>query len=496
MGSSKKIFSGVFWSVITNIVNALYGFIMIPILISHFGKAEYGLIGLAQSVNAYMRLMDLGLTSTNVRFFSNWLAEGDNTKVKKLFSTCTAFYGCIGLINALVLICVLVFSDAIFNVTPEQDIILKKLFGILALSALISWFTSCYTQIIQATENVAWTQKRLLITKVLMVLVLIITILLDLSIPIYYFLTVLCNWLILPWVVRKVREVAPMVSFIPHFDKSVFKEILPYTINLFLFSIFQFSYNNLQPVFLGMRNTVETVSDYKVVMGIVGVCSSITSVFLNAMLPSSSKAIANKDQRAYDMIAYKGTKYIMIFLGFCVFGMITIDRDLLTLYVGDSFLYLIPCLNLILIALLSRHMNAIASLILGGTDLKPIVRMTAFSAISALLVSWFLIPMYGMLAVAFSVICFELLQGFFYYFYYFPRIMNIRSGYIFISIFIPITLAGIICYAIVSWIPSTTSLYLNVLFKGSSFALIYLMIMFFYVNKEDRTFLFRMLKRQ
>jgi len=317
-----------------------------------------------------------------------------------------------------------------------------------------------------------------------------------LSIPIYYFLTVLCNWLILPWVVRKVREVAPMVSFIPHFDKSVFKEILPYTINLFLFSIFQFSYNNLQPVFLGMRNTVETVSDYKVVMGIVGVCSSITSVFLNAMLPSSSKAIANKDQRAYDMIAYKGTKYIMIFLGFCVFGMITIDRDLLTLYVGDSFLYLIPCLNLILIALLSRHMNAIASLILGGTDLKPIVRMTAFSAISALLVSWFLIPMYGMLAVAFSVICFELLQGLFYYFYYFPRIMNIRSGYIFISIFIPVTLAGIICYAIVSWIPSTTSLYLNVLFKGSSFALIYLMIMFFYVNKEDRTFLFRMLKRQ
>ena len=496
MGSSKKIFEGVFWSVITNLVNALYGFILIPILISHFGKAEYGLIGLAQSVNAYMRLMDLGLASTNVRFFSNWMAGGDNTKVKKLFSTCTAFYGVVGLVNAVVLIVVLLFSDAIFNVTPEQDIILKRLFGILALSALISWFTSCYNQIIQATENVAWTQKRFLVTKLLMVFVLVITIWMDLSIPVYFFLTVLCSWLILPWVIRKVKQVAPIVSFIPHFDKDVFKEILPYTLNLFLFSIFQFSYNNLQPVFLGMRSTVESVTDYKVVMGIVGVCASVTSVFLNALLPSSSKAIASNDQKAYDMIAYKGTKYIMIFLGFCVFGMISINKDLLTLYVGESYLYLIPCLNIILLALLSRHQNAIASLILGGTNLKPIVRMTAFSAISALIVSWLFIPSYSVLAVAFSVVCFELLQGLFYYLYYFPRVMNIRSGYIFISFFVPVTIVGAICYFLVSFIPSTSSLWFNVICKGSAFTLIYLIIMYFFITKEDRAFLLGLIKRR
>ena len=58
MGSSKKIVSGVVWSTIVNIVNAVYGFIAVPILINHFGKAEYGLIGLAMSVNVYMNLMD------------------------------------------------------------------------------------------------------------------------------------------------------------------------------------------------------------------------------------------------------------------------------------------------------------------------------------------------------------------------------------------------------------------------------------------------------
>ena len=46
MGSSGKIVSGVVWSTVVNVVNAVYGFIAVPILINHFGKAEYGLIGL------------------------------------------------------------------------------------------------------------------------------------------------------------------------------------------------------------------------------------------------------------------------------------------------------------------------------------------------------------------------------------------------------------------------------------------------------------------
>ena len=45
MESEKKIVKGVVWSTLTNIVNALYGFISVPILINYFGKAEYGLIG-------------------------------------------------------------------------------------------------------------------------------------------------------------------------------------------------------------------------------------------------------------------------------------------------------------------------------------------------------------------------------------------------------------------------------------------------------------------
>ena len=76
MSSSNSIIKGVYWTTILNVVNAVYGFISVPLLINHFGKSEYGIIGLAMSVNVYMQLMDLGFNSTNVRFFSSWLTSG------------------------------------------------------------------------------------------------------------------------------------------------------------------------------------------------------------------------------------------------------------------------------------------------------------------------------------------------------------------------------------------------------------------------------------
>ena len=133
MGSSRKIATGVAWTVILNVVNGVYGFISVPLLIAYFGKSDYGLIGLAMSVNVYLRLMDLGFNSTNVRYFSNWLEKKDFHKVKRLFQTSLTFYGTIGLVNSLILLVVAFFSGSIFNVTPEQDIIVKHLFYILSI---------------------------------------------------------------------------------------------------------------------------------------------------------------------------------------------------------------------------------------------------------------------------------------------------------------------------------------------------------------------------
>lgn len=495
MGSSKKIVSGVVWSTIVNIVNAMYGFIAVPILISHFGKAEYGLIGLAMSVNVYMNLMDMGFSSTNVRFFASWLANGKHERLLKGFQTSLSFYGIIGLINTMVLLLVAYCSDSIFNVSQNQNIILKHLFYILAVSALCQWVSSCFDQIIRATENVAWIQKRTLVTKVLMILVLISTVYFNFSIELYFFMTCLAQLTIVPMSVSMIKKQISFISFVPKWDRQSFKEMLPYCLNIFSFSLFQFSFYNLRPVFLGIQGSVESVADYRILNGIIGIVTMLGGAFIGVLLPSTSKLVANNDKGAYNKVAYDGTKYISILICFCCFGMMSVGREVLTLYVGKAYLYLIPWFNLWLLCTLGTHNQAISSLILASDDVRAISYSSIAASVIGLILSWLLIPKYqiGGVCIAFAV--YMLVQMLFYYCFYWPMKMKINSLTVLFKCFLPFALLGAIIYMCMDCLVLDHSPLYGFLIKGTLFSVLYILVSLCFINKHDKHFFLGILKK-
>ena len=495
MGSSKKVVSGVAWSIIVNVVNAIYGFISVPILIRYFGKAEYGLIGLATSVNVYIQLMDLGFSSTNVRFFSVWLTKGLKEKVKKLFQTSLAFYGTIGIINALILLVVLAFSNSIFNVTPEQDQILKSLLAVLTVAAILNWVSSCFDQLVSATENVAWIKRRALIPKLLMIAILFGTVYFKLSILTYFILSTVSTFIELPLTINKIRKEAPYVSFLPKLDKETFKEILPYCLNIFSFGLFQFSFFNLRPVFLGIQGTPEAVADYRVLNGIASLVTMVGGVFMGALLPSSSKIVAQGNKDAYYRIAYQGTKYVSILYCFCSFGLMAIGSDLMTLYVGESYLYLLPWLNAWLFFTLGGHNKCISSLILSGADIRAITYMSAFSSIFGLVVCWFTIPSCQVGGTVIGLGVYIVCQALFFYTYYWPRKMGINSLRVLTNSFGPYVLLGAACYYLCKYLPHLSNHWGNVVYLGIVFSVVFLTVSYFTTDKEDKSFFMSLLKR-
>lgn len=473
MGSSNKIAKGVIWTTVANIINGLYGFISVPILIGYFGKSNYGLIGLAMSINVYLGLMDLGLSSTNVRFFSNWLTKGNHDKVNKLFQTSMSFYGLIGLINAVVLVFISFYTQALFHLDNEQDIIIKHLFYILAISAFISWFTSCFDQFIRANEYVGWTQKYALLPKFLQIIILIITVTVGLSIDWYYALTTFSLFIIIPFMVVKIKKIFPSITFYLRFDKNIFKEILPYTLNIFSFGIFQFSVIHLRPVFIGIQGTIESVADYRVLNGIVSIVIMIGGAFLGVILPSASKVVANQNKEAFYRVAYEGTQYITIVLCFCCFGVMSVASELINLYVGSDYLYLVPWLNLWLLTTLSTHNQAISSLILSGSDIRAITYTTVVSSIIGLVVCWFTIPDLQIGGAVLGYGIYLIAQLLFYYLYYWPARMRINSKIVFFKSFIPYVIVGTICYFIAKSISISDNELFLFISKGIVFTLLY-----------------------
>lgn len=484
------------WSVVVNVVSALYGFIATPLLIHYFGKTDYGLIALATSVNGYMALLDLGLGSTNVRFFSNWIAKGEKERVKKLMQTCTAFYGCVGIINALVLLVVLIFSDSIFNVTPEQGIILKKLLGILCFTALIHWYTSCFGQIISATENVAWVQKRTLCTKVLMIIVVGVTLAFKFTIVQYYISTVCAGLAMMPATIMKIRKETPYISFLAKFDKAVFKEILPYSLGVFSFGFFQFTYNQSRVIILGMQGTIASITSFGVIIAISSLVSMVGGVFIQSLLPASSRIVATGDKQAFDNVAYRGTHFVTMVLTFCAFGLMTIAKDLIKVYVGESFFDILPWLYINLLLTITGNVSCISSLILGGSNVKPLAYSSAVASISAIITYWFAIPYFQVGGVILGMVVYNAIQQIFYYTMYWPKTLGINSMRIFLKTDVPFLLIGGAIFLALSFIPHFSNSWINIGVFGISFAILYIIACYVLLEDRDIKYIVGLIKRK
>lgn len=492
MTRTKNVVNGVIWSVVYNLINATYGFISIPILLNYFGKSQYGLIGIAMSINVYMQLMDMGFNSTNVRFFSSWLANKDLLKVKSGFQVSLTFYSIIGVINGLILIVISFYSNLLFNVTSQQVFVIKHLFIILAISAIINWSTSSFDQLISATENVGWIKKRSILPKLLQMFVLIATILFKLNLETYFFLTVMAFVLILPLSISKIKKEIPCISFSPKWNTEIFKEILPYSFNVFSFSIFQFSFYQLRPVFLGMKGSPEMVADYRIMEGIIGIIVMISGAFLGVLLPSASKVVANNDKTAYDKIAYDATKYITIIICLLCFGLMAIDKSLISLYVGKEYLNLIPWFNIWIICMLSSHNQAISSLILSTSDIRPLTYSSLIASVFGLLTTWLLIPKYGVGSAVLGLVVYIIIQMTFNYTYYWPKVLNINSIKVLFKSVLPPIITGVLCYVACLYLPRVNNDFLNIIYLGGSFSILYISLTFITLSKNDKLFIKRL----
>ena len=294
---------------------------------------------------------------------------------------------------------------------------------------------------------------------------------------------------------KKIRNLYPFISFKPSFDKQIFKEVIGYSLNLFSFGIFQFSVIHLRPLFLGIESTPESITEYQVLNGMIGIVLMLGGAFIGVVLPSASKVVANGDKAAQDRIAYKGTRYISITLCFCCFGMMSIAPQLLTAYVGESYLYLTNWLDLWLIATLAAHNQAVSSLILAGSDVRAITYSTLTAAIIGLLLCWFLIPVFDVGGTVIGYVVYCLVQILFYYLYYWPKVMKISSKRIFTHSFAPFVIAGVVICLGLRIIPLPLGAWISIFIKGTAFAVVYFLWVYFILDKEDKAFIFGLIKR-
>lgn len=497
MGKTKVIVSGVAWTMVQNIVNILYGVLSVPFLIGYFGKEEYGLIGLALSVNVYMQLLDMGMTNSNVRFFSEYIAKDDKVRIQKLFSLTYLFYTAVGLFNSIILFGLSFCVDVLFKVTAEQAITLRNLLWILALNSTFSWISVCFDQFLRANELIDWIKQRLAFLKLMQFVILWATILLHLSIEVYFLGYIFIATTILPWALFKTKKIMPALKLKWSFDKGMFLIIYPYAISIFSFSIFHYLAFNFRPLFLGNMSGPGAVAEFNIMNTIATVVAILSGSFMQVLLPIVTKMMVKNDKEGVQRIMNTGTKFVSILLSMLIFVLIVSVDEIFTLYVGAEYCVLSKWMILWLLTLLLSHRNVMTSLVFTEKKLKSVAIMGAVAMCLALICYYIFIPIYGVGGVVIGFSVHELTHTLFYYVYFIPKKFCINTCAIFLKGVLPVwLLMGGISLVVYYLFDSCWPVLISSITKTCICGVLFVMSTWFIIfNKSDKSFALSIIRK-
>ena len=489
-----KLFKGSALGIVSKVFDAAIKFITIPLLVGFFGKLDYGLIALAFSLNAYLRLMELGMNVGAIRFFSIWFQKKEYVKIINISQSSTVFYGFIGFINALIFCVVGNYSDIIFHLNTSQYEVFRWMMYILAASAIFNWISFVMVQLLSAKERFSIIYSADLLKSSFIVLTAVLAVKLKMSLPVYFLLFVLSNLSVIPIYIIKLPSVGIGIFQLlkPKWNGKAFREVLKYSIAIFILGIFQFTAKELRPILLSAfaSNGLESVTDFRILQTISGFIIVIGGVFMQVLLPIASKNSLEEENNLNKKLAYIGTKYITVVLSYIVVFTIINAEEILSIYMGEDFIVLSKWLIIWSITiLLYLHNSPVAAMVLASGKTKPLIFSSAIGASVSVVTTIILSPILNVGAAVVGYLFYILIQMSFYYLYYIPRVLKLESHVLFFKSFLPSSIisviAGLISIAAFGLLSLSNEL-TGVMIKTIFFSLIWVVLMrIFIIRKED-----------
>ena len=441
-------FSSFFWSTLSKILNAVFGFISVPILLGYFGKADYGLLSIATALNGCMHLLDLGMNTGAVKFFSQWSAEGKRDLIQKVSNTNTTFYLIIAAINIIGLLFFAWFGEGLFSVSHDQFLKLRTCFYILAIFASFSWVTSAYTQLLTAFKKIAFTMQVNCVMIVLRIALIFFVLYFKLSLIEYFFyFTAIVAATIIPYVLKCKRDKL-LDSFKPAVYWKDFRTVFYFSLSIFALSLFQVAATQSRPIVLSMfaEKGAEAVADFRIVevvpQFIIMLCGSLIAIFL----PNSSQMVIKNDMREIQNFVNTWTTRTTIFVCVLCFPFMVAAKEILSAYVGADYAYLSKWLVLwCFFLIVQMHSTPAFSFILAKGRTKVLVVSTAIASIISIIVNICLsrsIPV-GSAVIGYAVYMICLIGV--YYFYIYKYYIGLHRFPIFKSFVIPLVLGFCAC---------------------------------------------------
>ena len=327
-------------------IDGLIKFFTIPLLLSYFGENNYGIIVTVVSINAYLLILDLGMNSGAVKFYSEWFANGENDKVNFLLNLSLLFYSSIAFLNSLILFLVGFYVKYFFSSSgPTELILFQNLMYISAFVPLSNWIFQISNQILTSIKKIHITSFFLILKSLLYLLVIYLTLNYSFSVLEYFIYFLLSSFLInLFQIIYVYFNCINYFRFNFSFKKEDVKSIINYSMGVLGLGILLSTITKTRALIISSfsLNGFIDVSYFKIVETLIALILSVggilTTIFLPEMLEKLNLRKENyKEFNLYFLSKIKTTAFISVFL--CIpIGLNA--SEILDLFVGEKYSFL------------------------------------------------------------------------------------------------------------------------------------------------------------
>lgn len=331
---------GVILSYIALAINALIGFAYVPILLNLMGESEYGLYQLMGSLTAYLSIMDFGMSSTIIRYYSHYRSLGDEKNAENSLALSAIIYSVVTLIILLAGTVLYCNIDSIFinSLSAAEMISAKRIFLVQFISITITIPSKIFDAVITSHEKFVFLKGATIIQTILTPIAAIL-ILTEYPYALSFVIvqTVFNILLIVAKAVYCFSKIKVKVKLY-YLNGSIFKEMLGFSFFVFLGAMMDQLFWNSNKVILGIVASTAAVAVYGVAMTVFNAYMSVSTVITSVFLPRVT-AITTQDnyQKELSDLFIRIGRLQFILLSCVLSGFILFGRQFVDIWAGEGF---------------------------------------------------------------------------------------------------------------------------------------------------------------
>ena len=376
-----------------------------PVMLKLLGQSEYGLYNTVSSTISMLSLLNLGLNSGYIRYYSRYKQDNDTESIWKLNGLFLIIFSIIALIalacgSFLTFNLNLVFADGL---TLEEYRIARILMLLMTCNLAISFPMSVFSHIISANEKFVFLKIVSIIKTVISPLVTLPLLLMGFRsiamVAITLLFSIITDIIYTYYVVKKLNN-----RFVFHdFEKGIFRSLFSYTTFIAINLIVDQLNWNVDKILLGRYKGTAVVATYSVGYMLyqyyMMFSTSISSVFTprihRIVQETKDDAVLRKEQLSSIFVKVGRIQFIL--LGLVSSGILFFGKEFITIYwagtqYGDAY-YVALLLVLPASIALIQNMGIEIQRAQNKHQFRSVVYL--FMAVANLIMSIFLCQLYG-----------------------------------------------------------------------------------------------------